>query len=286
MISNFFHFHSCLRQHDKRQVAGESCGGFTLIEMLVVIAILALLISLLVPVTTIMFENAKRTTCLGQMRQIGQASMLYAADHEGILEGAYSYTVGSGAANRRHWYYYLVQENEYLNVEGVNERVLRCPNNDAGVYGMYTSKVTGGCGYAPDMAFMFREVPGVDWPNDPGWVGGVRNYFRLLNVPTPANTLLITCTSISTKDNNKHTGSYLFDANGPWNFNTNRGTTLWFAHGKKGANGMFMDGHAQVCSPEKLLNVDNHPKCNAEKGIRVWKLPDAVTKVEDGVEVP
>ncbi len=264
----------------------KGCRGFTLIEMLVVIAIIALLVTLLFPMTNKMLEKAKRTTCLGQMRQIGQACMLYASEHDGILEGAYSYTSGGGAANRRHWYYYLVQEDKYLNLSGLGEKILRCPKNEGGIYGMYTSKVTGGCGDAPDMRFMYRDIPGRDWPNDPGFVGGVRNYFRLLNVPKPSNVLLVTCTSIDYREGKNLNGSYIFSANGPWNFNTNRGTTLWFAHGENGANGMFMDGHAQVCTPEKLLNVDNHPKCNSEKGIRVWKMPDAVTKVEDGVEVP
>lgn len=54
--------------------------GFTLIELLVVVAIIALLISILMPSLSGAREQGKRAQCLANMRSIGQASHTYAAE--------------------------------------------------------------------------------------------------------------------------------------------------------------------------------------------------------------
>jgi prepilin-type N-terminal cleavage/methylation domain-containing protein/prepilin-type processing-associated H-X9-DG protein len=55
-------------------------GGFTLIELLVVISILSVLAALLFPVVAAAREQARRTTCLSNLRQIAAAHLLYLQD--------------------------------------------------------------------------------------------------------------------------------------------------------------------------------------------------------------
>jgi prepilin-type N-terminal cleavage/methylation domain-containing protein/prepilin-type processing-associated H-X9-DG protein len=53
-------------------------GGFTLVELLVVIGIVALLISILLPTLGKAREAANRTACLSNLRQVHQAFLFYA----------------------------------------------------------------------------------------------------------------------------------------------------------------------------------------------------------------
>jgi prepilin-type N-terminal cleavage/methylation domain-containing protein len=59
--------------------------GFTLIELIVVLAVIAIMMSLVFPVYTSMSERAKATKDLSNLRQIGVATQTYLNDADGVL---------------------------------------------------------------------------------------------------------------------------------------------------------------------------------------------------------
>lgn len=75
--------------------------GFTLIELLVVIAIIAILAAILFPVFARARENARRSSCASNMKQLGLGFAQYNQDYDSRYPGAGNYqkwTAGNG-----HW---------------------------------------------------------------------------------------------------------------------------------------------------------------------------------------
>jgi len=63
-----------MRKHCKK--------GFTLIELLVVIAIIAILAAILFPGFARARENARRASCMSNLKQMGLAAMMYVQDYD------------------------------------------------------------------------------------------------------------------------------------------------------------------------------------------------------------
>ena len=89
--------------------------AFTLIEVLVVIAVIAILAALLLPVLSRAKDSGRRAACTSNLHQLFIATSLYAADHEGV------YPPDSMA---HHWPHQLFSGYENLDV-------LRCPADPA-----------------------------------------------------------------------------------------------------------------------------------------------------------
>jgi prepilin-type N-terminal cleavage/methylation domain-containing protein len=72
-------------------------SAFTLVELLVVITIIGMLMSLLLPAVNSAREAARRANCQNNLRNIGQAMLVYATAHNGSLPGYLERTWPPGA---------------------------------------------------------------------------------------------------------------------------------------------------------------------------------------------
>jgi prepilin-type N-terminal cleavage/methylation domain-containing protein/prepilin-type processing-associated H-X9-DG protein len=110
--------------------------GFTLVELLVVIGIIAILVALLLPALTRAQEQAKTAQCLSNLRQIGQALALYTHDSKGYLCPGWIANPSSNGPGLEHYATLLVGM-KYVNapsqadtqaVGSEGNSVFRCPN--------------------------------------------------------------------------------------------------------------------------------------------------------------
>ena len=67
---------------DKRHLVLNHRQGFTLVELLVVVAIVAILASLLLPALSRAKERGRRAVCLSNLSQILKACTMYAMDND------------------------------------------------------------------------------------------------------------------------------------------------------------------------------------------------------------
>jgi prepilin-type N-terminal cleavage/methylation domain-containing protein/prepilin-type processing-associated H-X9-DG protein len=109
--------------------------GFTLIELLVTIAIIAVLAAILFPVFARARENARRSSCMSNLKQIGLGFIMYSQDYDEHMPGWYLTNPGGvkeftapngGKYSNQPWYFAIYP---YLK----NWQILNCPSASAAV---------------------------------------------------------------------------------------------------------------------------------------------------------
>jgi prepilin-type N-terminal cleavage/methylation domain-containing protein len=124
----------------KRSVARVPPRGFTLVELLVVMAVISILASMLLPALASAKGKARAISCVSNLRQIGAAIHVYAGDFQDYLLPA-EYNVFNGAKFEEGWATLLVngsylpapRAGTYGTLAGGNS-VFRCPDGHPEVY--------------------------------------------------------------------------------------------------------------------------------------------------------
>ncbi len=161
--------------------------GFTLIELLTVVATIAILAALLLPILSKAKMKAQRTACLSDLRQLGAAWYMYKDDNNGFL--AESYPV----ANPEVWVKGdMTDPNEAINTDLIRQGKLYPYNQNVSIYHCPTDQgvVSGGQLHPTVRSYSMNCFMGARDPNlDPipsTAVGYVKFYAKDSDIPRPS----------------------------------------------------------------------------------------------------
>ena len=216
-----------------------SRSGFTLIELLVVIAIIAILAAILFPVFARARENARRTSCLSNVKQWGLAVMQYTQDYDERLPGGYKLE----GSNPISWV-------TMLQPYAKSTQMYTCPNGVP-----YSDPLYPSYGY------------------NVGYLGIDTTSVSLAAVGTPAETVMIGDSLAHLPADNQELGFYLisppsnFAAGTKWWEKVDGSAPAWsgslIQQHFDGANVVYVDGHAKwsklpgpLTQDDALWNLD------------------------------
>jgi prepilin-type processing-associated H-X9-DG protein/prepilin-type N-terminal cleavage/methylation domain-containing protein len=219
---------------------------FTLIELLIVIAIIGILISLLLPSLGKARNRALDAVCLSNQKQIGILMSVYTVGNYGLLP--------NHRKGNKSWI-------EFID-PSLNENLYKCPRIDSWSY-------SDGSRCIPDVSSVVSRVHKVTYGYNGWWLGlyeynkGAsgqpmnKNYMFQSEAASPAN-LLVTSDSRPIKSGNsfKWGSSVWYPFRRSSNPDKMEGAYATHGNKKSMTNVLFLDGHVK---PEKAfpLNYDS-----------------------------
>lgn len=224
---------------ESSSVTSHTASGkyFTLIELLIVIAIIAILASMLLPALNKARQRGMATQCTSRLKQTMQGCLLYDGDYNGQI---ILYDKGDGSGGRS---WLKIMQNKYL-----DRKVAICPNtkpytgNDIEsekyryCYGM--GNYRGATGRDPHFgsSFFFNVA-------DKGWG------FNTKQTRQPSKLAVLADTVFSNASPEySGIGCYQFEFGG---FTESSSAGVFLAH-QNNANIAFLDGHVSALNRDRL----------------------------------
>jgi prepilin-type N-terminal cleavage/methylation domain-containing protein/prepilin-type processing-associated H-X9-DG protein len=219
-------------------------SGFTLIELLVVIAIIALLAAILFPVFARARENARRTSCLSNLKQLGLGFMQYAQDYDermapysGDDGGSVGTTQSTNAEKAAAGWAVLLQP--YLK----STQILQCPSEPTRPGNPADPTAANYTDYA------YNGQIGGGWNSPPYAFSTPLSSFPYVGSTLLAFDTMSSSASMIVRDSG-YTNYYLQDGS-----NTNPTYVAYYKAATRhmdSTNFLFVDGHAKWMNREKV----------------------------------
>jgi prepilin-type N-terminal cleavage/methylation domain-containing protein/prepilin-type processing-associated H-X9-DG protein len=202
--------------------------GWTLIELLTVIAVIAVLAAILLPVFHQAREKARQATCISQLKQLASATLMYAQDHDEVLPCFWDYYDGEGKFGG--WIFYSTFGQCLPGNFDPSKGSIYPYIRNAPIYTCPSDRCRQGNSYAYNGALSPNPVAKVG----PGFHFGL----PLAAIQEPANIILFT--EEETGHGSTDDGHHLPEGNYP--------TTRH--HGR--SNFAFCDGHVKALLPDNV----------------------------------
>jgi prepilin-type N-terminal cleavage/methylation domain-containing protein/prepilin-type processing-associated H-X9-DG protein len=217
---------------ENRRRRADLQSGFTLIELLVVIAIIAILASILFPVFGRARENARRSSCQSNLKQIGLGIMQYTQDYDEQMPSRVVTT------NPISTWKDLIQP--YLK----STQIFACPSNPIAKEVTYQSSLGAPAGYSPNSTHSLS-------------VFGNTGAYSIASFQFPSTTIAACETTFVNSDFDV-TAAYFATTNQSGGSVPNKGasmfTGLYNGHLSTG-NYLFIDGHVKSMKPLQTISA-------------------------------
>lgn len=215
--------------------------GFSLIEMLVVISITSLLLAILLPVLAAARQAGQRVMCMNHARQMTQASLMYANDHQTQLFPMREEFPGVG----RLWWFGF-EPFGGSTVEG--ERELDRTRGRLWPYYQMTDSIEICPAYPLDSA-RYKPKFATNWTTygHPLQLMDINRPTRLGDLQQPGNTpAFVDASQINTFQSPASPANPMFEQ---WHYISRFDQTVLYLHSGS-ANAAMYDGHVKAIEPE------------------------------------